>query len=223
MTSLDVIIKQMILSAFRSANMTSASKGHINHFIGIESQGGMDILGSEAEIEAAILEIVEGITESPEDADDLAQNLLDAESKTGKKKKGKFERTAVSKASQAVGVLNDPASIVAIGLRYMPHAALVAFAISLAPLVFEYLTKPGGDLDLRLKIYLQDEFNAFLTRQTQKDTEMGVRQVIIQSKRGFTAPNGVNNFNTLRGIREGGINKERLDRIKMVDHAKGLF
>jgi len=76
---------------------------------------------------------------------------------------------------------------------------------------------------LRFKRIISDEVNAFLSRQTQKDTEMGVRPVIIQSKIGFTAKNGANNFNTVRGIREGGIDTERLDRIGMKDHIKGVF
>ena len=52
---------------------------------------------------------------------------------------------------------------------------------------------------------------------------MGVRQVIIQSKTGFTATNGKNNYNTLKGIREGGINEDRLERFGMKDHSKGIF
>jgi len=225
MASLDVIIKQMILSAFRSANMTSASPGHVNHFIGIESQGGMDIIGSNEEINTAIREAVESITSDPDSADSLADSLLDSEQNTGKNKvKGKgLESGLTSSASRVLGVANNPASIVSLGLPLLPHTVLVAFAIAMAPLIFDILTRPGGPLDLRFKRIIDDEINAFLSRQTQKDTEMGVRQVIIQSKTGFTAKNGANNYNTVRGIREGGIDKERLDRIGMVDHTKGIF
>ena len=108
-------------------------------------------------------------------------------------------------------------------VQFMPHAALVLLAISLAPMIFDILTKPGGPMDLRFKRIVDDEINAFLSRQAQKDTEFGTRQVIIQSRKGFTASNAENSFNTLRGIREGGLDKERLDRLGMVDHAKGLF
>lgn len=224
MATLDVIIKQMILSAFRSANMESASPGHINHFIGMESQGGMDIIGSNEEINAAIREAVGSIMSNPDSADTLTKNLLDSEEKSGKKKKGKgLESIATSGASRAIGVMSNPASIVSMGLPLLPHTVMVAFAIAMAPLIFDILTRPGGPLDLRFKRIIDDEINAFLSRQTQKDTEMGVRQVIIQSKTGFTAKNGVNNYNTVRGIREGGIDKERLDRIGMTDHTKGVF
>jgi len=223
MATLDSIIKQMILSAFRSANMTSASPGHVNHFIGIESQGGMDIIGSNEEINVAIREAVQAFVDDPESAESLSEDLINAEIKTGKKKKGKLESTATGAISKVIGVGSNPANIVAMGLPLLPHAALVALALSLTPLIFDVLTRPGGPLDLRFKRIISDEVNAFLSRQTQKDTEMGVRQVIIQSKTGFTAKNGENNYNTVRGIREGGINKERLDRIGMKDHSTGVF
>ncbi len=221
MASLDVIIKQMILSAFRSANMTSASPGHINHFIGIESQGGMDIIGNNEEINAAIRLAVDDITNNPDSAESLSGNLLNAEEKTGKK--SSIQKSATSEISKVIGAANNPASIVAAGITILPHAALLAFAITITPFIFDILTKPGGPLDLRFKRIISNEVNAFLSRQTQKDTELGVRQVIIQSKTGFTATNGANNYNTLRGIREGGIDKERLDRIGKVDHTKGVF
>jgi len=222
MASLDSLIKQMILSAFRSANMTSASPGHINHFIGIESQGGMDIIGSEEEMKAAVLEAVGAIIDNPETAQSLSQGLLDGEEKTGKSK-GTLEKQAARTVGSLTGVAQNPASIVAAGIPLLPHAILITLAISLAPLIFDTLTRPGGPLDLRFKRIISDEVNAFLSRQTQKDTEMGVRPVIIQSKIGFTAKNGANNFNTVRGIREGGIDTERLDRIGMKDHTKGVF
>ena len=218
MASLDVIIKQMILSAFRSALMDSASPGHVNRFKSMEG----DIIGSAEEINSAIREAVEGLMEDSGSAEKLEQNIIDADIKTGKSKRI-TEQKAVGLASKGIGVATSPASIVAMGLQLLPHAVLISFAISLAPLIFDILTKPGGPLDLRFKRIIDDEINAFLSRQTQKDTEMGVRQVIIQSKTGFTASNGQNNYNTLRGIREGGVNEERLSRIGMKDHSKGVF
>ena len=149
---------------------------------------------------------------------------MDAEGeKKGKKRKGTLESKTAANIKKGLRVIEDPASIVAAGIPYLPHAALITCAIMLTPFIFKQLTQPGGPLDLRFKRIISDEVNAFLSRQTQKDTEMGVRPVIIQSKTGFTATNGANNYNTLRGIREGGIDKERLDRIGMVDHSKGVF
>jgi len=221
MATLDSIIKQMILSAFRSANMTSASPGHINRFIGIESQGGMDIIGSTEEINEAIREAVAQVISNPETAESLVDDLSSSSQKTGKDKG--LEKAGVGAASKVISAGQNPAAIVAQGLPLLPHGALVTFAILLTPLIFDILTKPGGPLDLRFKRIISDEVNAFLSRQSQRDTEMGVRQVIVQSKTGFTAVNGHNNYNTVKGIREGGINKEQLDRIGKVDHSKGVF
>lgn len=167
-------------------------------------------------IEAIIKNMIENIMEGkdPSTSDSIGSSIT---------KGTDTEKKAIGMASKGVSLLDNPGQLVAMGLRVMPHTAAIAFAAMIAPMVFDYLTKPGGDLDLRLKIYLQDEFNAFLSRQTQKDTEMGVRQVIIQSRTGFTALNGMNNYNTMKGIREGGINTERMDRIGMKSHAKGLF
>lgn len=136
-------------------------------------------------------------------------------------KKGITESQGVSMTRQGMSLAQNPTDIVSLALQRLPHAVMITFAISLAPLIFEQLTRPGGPIDLRFKRMIDDEINAFLSRQTQKDTEFGYRQVVIQSKLGFTAPNGVNNYNTVRGIREGGLDKERLDRIGMVDHTKG--
>jgi len=229
----------MILSALRSAKMESASPGHINRFIGMEG-GEMDIIGSNEEINDAIRQAVGGIASdsditadtedtqiedlisnlSAEEVGDLTSDILDAEGRTGKKGN---QRGALRALSMSSGIGNDPASIIAKTLPFLPHAALIAFALLLAPLIFDILTKPGGPLDLRFKRIISDEVNAFLSRQTQRDTEMGVRQVIIQGKTGFTATDGKNNYNTLRGIREGGVNEERLTRIGMKDHSKGVF
>jgi len=238
MATLDSIIKQMILSAFRSAKMTSASPGHINRFIGIESQGGMDIIGSNEEINDAIRQAVGGIASDSnisvgtEDTtiEDLISDIsaeevgnLASEFSATKGKKGKLQKQGLAGLSVAVGMGNNPASIIARVLPHLPQATLVAFALLLAPLIFDILTKPGGPLDLRFKRIISDEVNAFLSRQTQKDTEMGVRQVIIQAKTGFTSTNGENSYNTLRGIREGGLNEERLTKIGMIDHSKSVF
>ncbi len=138
-------------------------------------------------------------------------------------KKGLTETKALALVRQGMGVAQDPTNLVQIGLARLPHAALIAFAISLAPIIFEQLTRPGGPFDTRFKRVVDLEINAFLSRQTQKDTEMGFRQVIIQSKKGFTAANGFNAYNTLAGIREGGINDDLINRVGMKEHVRGDY
>jgi hypothetical protein len=89
--------------------------------------------------------------------------------------------------------------------------------------VFKWLTRPGGWLDLRFRRFMQNENNAFLDRQTQRNTLIGLRQVTIQSVAGFRNINGIGNENTLRQIREGGVNGNRLALIDFEDHSRGLF
>lgn len=220
MSSFQNIVYQMILTVLRDAKMTSASPGKINTFVGLES-GVSTSIGTDDELREAIIDLV-GEEFDLVGADELAEDLLDAEGKK-KTKKGKLESKASSQTRKTIAALDSPVSIMTAAIPFLPHAVLVSLALMLAPFIFEQLTKPGGPLDLRFKRIISDEVNAFLSRQTQKDTEMGVRPVIIQSKIGFTATNGVNNYNTQRGIREGGIDKEKLDRIGMIDHSKGVF
>lgn len=216
MAELQSIIYQIILSVLRSSEFTSASPGFKNQFIGVPNTVG-DI-GNNAELEEAILEIV-GDSFEGDSPDNLNANITDAKDK---QKGGSTGKAILSDAKKTLGGLQNPNDILMEFTRFFPPAVILLIAASMAPLVFDILTKPGGPMDVRWKRLVGDEVNAFLSRQSQKDTEMGVRQVIIQSKKGFTAPNGVNSFNTTRGIREGGENKERSDRIGMIDHAKGV-
>lgn len=127
---------------------------------------------------------------------------------------------------KGVGATKNPIGAVtaAIGNIPIPHAALVALALSLAPLIFEITTRDGGPLDLRFRRRLLKEQNSFLDRQTQRNTQIGLRQVIIQSRAGFIQMNGAGgNENTIRQIRDGGVDGNRLAQIDITDHAKELF
>ncbi len=135
-----------------------------------------------------------------------------------------LERIGTQTARQTMSVLQNPIdSAFGEALKYLPHAVLVTLALSLVPIIFKELTKAGGPLDLRFRRILEKEYNGFLDRQTQRNTQTGARQVIVQSRSGFIAMSGAGNYNNLREIREGGANKDRLASIEMVDHARGLF
>ncbi len=215
--TLSDIITSYVIDLLKEAQITSASPQWTNTVKDVRVTG----LGADFDHELEIA-IAEKISEFAATNPDLFGGVETAP--TSKKgKKSSKEKIGAGLVRQGVAIGENPASIVAQGIALLPHATLLLLAISLAPLIFDILTKPGGPLDLRFKRIIDNEINAFLSRQTQKDTEFGVRQVIIQSKTGFTATNGANNFNTVRGIREGGVDKQRLDRIGMVDHAKGVF
>lgn len=127
---------------------------------------------------------------------------------------------------KGVASTQDPIAAVTGALKGVPipHAALVALSLALIPLIFKELTRDGGLLDLRWKRIIDDEVNGFLDRQTQRNTQIGTRQVIIQSRAGFIAINGAaGNENTIRQIRDGGVDGNRLAQIDITDHSKELF
>lgn len=214
MTLGDLIISNVI-DLLKETQITSASPGWTNTVKDVRVTGlGVDF---DQELEIAIQEkITEYLTQNPD--------LLSG-SKTGKTgstaKNTLSEQKAIGLIRKGGNLIQNPAQIAMEIARYMPHTVIVLMAASVAPMIFELLTKPGGPYDLRFKRIIDKEISAFLSRQTQKDTEFGVRQVIIQSKTGFTAKNGANNYNTLRGIREGGLNEELFDRVGKIDHQKG--
>lgn len=126
-------------------------------------------------------------------------------------------------ALEAFQAIKNPGSLVAKGLKFLPHAAAILFAIQISKYVFAEITKAGGSMDLRWRRQMDEEFNAFLDRQTQRNTQIGNRQVVIQSTAGFIQMNGAANENTLRQIRDGGVDGTRIARVGFVDHAMGLF
>ncbi len=128
-----------------------------------------------------------------------------------------------SDIAKVVRTIQNPGGLVADGLKILPHAALLALAISLVPIVISELSRPGGLMDVRWKRQVTDEINGFMDRQTQKNTQIGIRGITIQSRAGFIGINGANNSNNLREIREGGVNRDRLARVDITDHSKGLF
>lgn len=106
----------------------------------------------------------------------------------------------------------------------LPHAQLVALALAMIPILFKEFTRDGGILDLRWKRIMDNEVNSFLDRQTQRNTQIGLRQVIIQSRAGFIQMNGAGgNENTIRQVRDGGVDGNRLAQIDIFDHSKELF
>jgi len=134
------------------------------------------------------------------------------------------ESQAAGLVGRGVAVARSPVSAFTGLAGFIPHAVLVALAISLVPLIINELKKPGSMLDVRWKRIMQDEFNAFLNRQDQWDTKLGLRQVRVQSASGFLITNGsAMTENNLRQVREGGVDGNRLALIEMSDHAKELF
>lgn len=126
-------------------------------------------------------------------------------------------------AKQTASLAQNPAALVSAGLPLLPHAVLVSFVISIIPLVINELTKPGGAYDLRFRRIIEKEFNALQNRQTSYDIAIGERGFIIQNRAGFLNTQGSrSNTNSLKIIREGGINKQFLTEQDYVDHSTGF-
>ena len=138
---------------------------------------------------------------------------------------GSIESKVLSNVKQGMKFAQspNPVDIVSLGLRFLPHAALIAFAISLAPLIINEITKDGGLMDTRWKRVMEQENNSFLDRQAQRNTQLGWRQLIIKTRSGFTALNPALNYNNVRQISKGGVDGNRLAQIDLFDHTKGLW
>jgi len=136
---------------------------------------------------------------------------------------GGIESGAVGAVRQGVGLAQNPATGIGMLLRFIPHVALITLALSLIPIIIKELKRPGSMMDVRWKRMMQDEFNAFLDRQDQMNTFLGYRQVIVQSRAGFLAhSSGAGTYDTVRDLREGGMDKDRQEIVGLVDLAKDL-
>jgi len=136
---------------------------------------------------------------------------------------GGIESGAIGAVRTGTGLAQNPASSIGLLLRFIPHAALVALVISMIPIIIKELKRPGSVMDVRWKRMMQDEFNAFLDRQDQMNTFLGYRQVIVQSRAGFIAQSsGAGTYDSVRDLREGGMDKDRQELVGLKDHAKQL-
>lgn len=219
------IIIQLIQAILRGSNISSAGgdSPKINRVLSTDVNAG-DFGGI---IDAAIQDLVnQTIQEQEEGRPGLAQlGEQGGDLTTGAGDEGGLtEAQGVGLGRQALATLRDPTSLVTEGLSKLPHAALIAFALALLPLIITELTKPGGPWDLRFKRIVENEFNALMDRQTAYDIRIGERSIIVQSRAGFINKNGAaSNTNTLREIREGGINKDFFNEVGYIDHSRGLF
>jgi len=213
MSTVDVI-RQMIEQALFNSNITSAGgdSPKINRVFAVD----VNPIEFEEMFRAAIREELEGMREREAGVPKVPEEI---------EGEGKLtEGQVTGLARKGLSAAQNPASIVATGLAFLPHAVLVSFVIGMMPLIFAELTRAGSTFDLRWKRILADEFNAFLDRQAQHNTRIGTRQVIIQSSAGFINLNGgESNTNTVRLARKGWTGIEDVSELDYVNHKKGLF
>ena len=112
--------------------------------------------------------------------------------------KGSVESQITQNISKVSSLAQNPASMGAELIAKLPHAAVVALALKLYPVIIDYLTRPGGPMDIRFRRKIELEWNGFLDRQTQKNTQLGIRGVRIQSNAGFIQLSGGSSGNSMR-------------------------
>lgn len=222
MATIEEIVERIAKKVIEKSVMTSASPNKENTFERFNETG---LIGESEEIEDAIREIVR------ESLDDIQAE------KPAEKQKDTLDTTPSPSISfltpqgatstitgAAPKVLAESPDILLEVFRKLPPVAIAFLAASLAPHIFKYITRPGSELDLRYIRDIDEERNAFLSRQQQYDTAAGFRQVITTSTTdGFLAVNGANNENTLRLFRKGPNFYGELFDIVNGENAKGLF
>jgi hypothetical protein len=83
-------------------------------------------------------------------------------------------------------------------------AAVAFLAPIVTKMVLEELIRPGGALDIRYKRQITNEVENYLSRQIQRDTQIGNRQVIVQMRSQFLNLHGEGNSNTYQQVRDLG-------------------
>lgn len=208
--TLDDIINAKITNALFAAQITSASVGHVNYVYDISGMGAMGGGEIAANFEAIIDELIDNKIKD-----------LQAEAKTstaGTDDAGISPLTILQGAAKGTGGANAIRGQI---MSMIPYLGPIMVATGVALFLFDWARSAGGPLDLRYQRQLIDESFSHLSRQLQRDTEIGNRQIIIQASANFKNLGGAGNSNSLRQIRDGG---DRLAGVglKITDTATGL-
>jgi len=175
----------------------------------------------EPEIKEEPEEVKETI--EPEDETEIEEEVKDLldeeEKKTDKtikdepKIEAKLEKLIGGTKGQAgnlVGFAKNPTAMLS-GLmsglgKALPFIGAVTAILTLPETIKKiagFLVAPGGPLDRRLRIVLSENQNAFLTREQQRNRQVGKSQVIITQNVGFRNSNGYLTTNSFRGLDAG--------------------
>lgn len=204
-----------ILQMVQGLRISSANPLHINEVLG---GAHLNIAGLTEAMQQDVIQIIQ-------DEIKIQMTTFQEEPPNPKSKPAPSTQTKVqNEISDVMGIIKNPGQFVATGLRVLPPVAAALFAKQIADYILTELTSEGGPLDTRWKRQLDKEQNAFLDRQQQRNTQIGLRQVITTSKKGFIKLNGAGGTESnIRQIRDGGVDGNRLARVDILDHTKGLF
>lgn len=201
----------MIKNVLQSSEWTSASPGHINHFIQANSSEDIDF---ESEIKDIIekRDSVKGGLTKPKTEDEIKTEK--SINKVTKKLKsfdkgnvGDIQRFSSEQFSNVKGLASNPTQFI-MG-TFFKKFAKGAGVVALALLIFEAvqwiiseLMKPGRWLDRRFRRDIEHEILAFRSREEKQKLNQGLSSVIVTSIGGLRG--GQNQtFYTARTVASG--------------------
>ena len=219
------MIRELIVSVINSARITSASPEYVNR---VE---GYDGVNSDVDFEDVIRAEVQRIMDENKHTENVEKTQMNigtgpAETTEGTNVEAQIKSNVLKGIAQSKDPIGALSSTVSSGLSAIPipHAQLVALSLAMVPIILKMLTADGSALDLRWKRLMQKEENSFLDRQTQRNTQIGLRQVVIQSRAGFIQINGAGgNGSSIRQHRDGFADKQQADKQDLTDHSQELF
>lgn len=185
-------ITTYVISLIESGKWTSASPGHVNT---LES---LDTTQLNITFDQEIEEIISNLIEEYDKK---------KSSDPVKKSKGavnKKEGSAVDSVIKTGKLGMDPFDVIQgfgakAARRLIPHL----IALGIAEKVFETWQETGGPLETKIRIWVEKQFNALISRQVQKNLNIGMESVTLAGEEGFRNINGMMNHNSLLQIREG--------------------
>lgn len=180
-------------------------------------------VGIEQSIEADIRKIVEEYGRK-------SKNTYDQHVKAYGKYKRLEDKAAQSdlmgKVGQLQGLMRNPGGFLLSKLTMIaPQLAIIMLPFILPEIakhVIKVLTQPGFPLDPRFKRRLEEEYNSFLSRQTQFNSAIGARNVVVQTKAGWINMNGAGHRSAMKDIREGTGRGVRQGFIGIEDKSLGI-
>ena len=164
------VLRQFFEDTLRRLNITSANPVHINKVMDID----INPTDFEAVFEADLKRAVEEYARSQE-GQAQAKKQREEQEGLGLSDVNRFAAQGVSGPPDVMGVM----------AQFIPQLAPILIASGAAVAIFEWAKSPGGPLDTRYRRDLRNEVLNFYSRQLQRDTEIGLRQVIIQSQANF--------------------------------------
>ena len=206
--TLAAIIQQMIIDMVMELKITSASPMHTNV---VKRLTRTALPNLETLLRAEIQEIA---GESKQEGTDIMAESEDQAAVSLSQVAG-LGRAGMGGSGAVLGMATS-----ALGAA-LPPVAIALIVAAILPMVLDELTKAGGVLDIRYKRLILNEVENYFSRQIQRDTQVGNRQIIIQASARFMNLNGSGNSNTLKLIRDS---PDRLAPIGLTvkDSAQGL-